>query len=91
LSRNPEVIAQRAENETILFCMSSGQYYSLNEVGTRIWEMFDGAHTATAIITQLEGEYDVAHTTISEDVLFLASELLGNGLLVDVGDRKSEG
>jgi hypothetical protein len=40
--RGEQVIAQKASNDLLLFNIDDGNYYSLNAIGSRIWELCDG-------------------------------------------------
>lgn len=75
------VIAQGAEGTLIVFHLESGEYYSLDEVGCRIWELCDGGHTVSQIIDALCGEYDAPRAELHADVLELVSALEKEGLI----------
>jgi hypothetical protein len=64
-----------------------GQFYSLNEVGGRVWEVLREGATFSAIVARLCGEYDAAPETIGGDVERLLEQFAGAGLLsIDGGD-----
>ena len=75
LKRKDQVIAQKAANEFLLFNMEDGSYYSLNEVGSRIWELCDGKLTVEQLIATLAAEYDALESMLETDVLELLEEL----------------
>ena len=65
----------------------SGQFYSLNEAGGRVWELLREGTTFGAIVEQLCGEYDATPETIGADVERLLAQFAGAGLmLIDGGD-----
>ena len=39
LHPNPEVIAKRLDQTTVLVDISTGRIFELNETGTRVWEL----------------------------------------------------
>ncbi len=82
--RHDGVLRQDVSGAVVLFHMENGRYYSLNEVGTRAWELCDGSRTVGEIVGVLAGEYDQAEATIEEDVATLFSELSDEQLLLDV-------
>ena len=81
--RHDGVLRQDVSGSVVLFHMENGRYYSLNEVGTRAWELCDGTRTLAEIVGVLAGEYDQAEATIEEDVATLFSELSDEQLLLD--------
>jgi hypothetical protein len=74
-------IAQSADKAWIVFHIESGEYYSLDEVGGRIWQLCDGAHTVSQIIDTLSGEYDATRTDLHADVMELVGALEKEGLI----------
>ena len=76
------VIAQPSGTDLVLFHMETGNYYSLNELGARIWELCDGERPLSAVVATLEAEYDAPREQIQDDCRALIAELLENSLLV---------
>jgi hypothetical protein len=84
--RDADVIAQPSGEWLVLFHMQSGNYFSLNESGSRIWELCDGTHTEDRIAQLLMEEYD-APPEVRDDVSALLMQLSGNGLLKTVSQE----
>jgi PqqD family protein of HPr-rel-A system len=84
--RDDDVIAQSGGDSLVLFHMQSGNYFSLNECGTRIWDACDGTRTEQDIAQLLAEEYD-APAAVQDDVSALLLQLRDRGLLklVDQG------
>lgn len=83
LQRGDFALSQRASDTPILLNIDSGQYYVLNDVGGRIWELCDGIRSVAEIITILCQEYEAPAETVTADVLELVTELVNENLLVD--------
>jgi hypothetical protein len=81
--RKEQVIAQKASNDFLLFNMHDGNYYSLNEVGSRIWELCDGDHSVAQVVEALTTEYDVPTESLAQDVLELLEDLQTGKLIVE--------
>ena len=67
-----------------------GQYYSLNELGSRIWQLCDGARSVAEIIQIIGDEYDVSPDRVQHDVLGLLQELASERL-VESNDQVAPG
>jgi hypothetical protein len=81
--RKEQVIAQKASSDFLLFDMNDGNYYALNEVGCRIWELCDGNHSIAQIIETLAAEYDASPESLAKDVLELIEKLQSGKLIVE--------
>jgi hypothetical protein len=79
--RTEQVIAQKASNELLLFNMDDGNYFSMNEIGSRIWELCDGTHSVSQLVATLATEYDAPAEVLEKDVVELL-EGLQNGKLI---------
>lgn len=80
--RGEQVIAQRASNDLLLLNMEDGNYYSLNEIGGRIWELCDGNRSVSQLIAALAAEYEVSHEVLEKDVSDLLENLQSGRLIV---------
>lgn len=76
-----DVIEQRSGEDLVLFHLESGHYYSLNELGARVWELCDSTRPLAEIVDLLETEYDVSREKLLNDVGMLVKGLLENNLL----------
>jgi coenzyme PQQ biosynthesis protein PqqD len=79
--RGNQVIAQKAAHEFLLLNMEDGNYYSLNEIGGRIWELCDGNRTVSQVVAALAAEYEAPYSTLENDVVELL-EGFRNGKLI---------
>lgn len=67
----------------VLLNLDDGQYYALDEVGSRVWELCDGGHSLGDIVTALCSEFDAPEAEIAADVQELIQELVDEKLLVE--------
>lgn len=72
--RCDQVIAQKAENDFLLLNMEDGNYYSLNEIGGRVWQLCDGTHTVSQVVSVLAAEYDAPYPVLEKDVVDLLED-----------------
>jgi hypothetical protein len=77
----PKVIAQKAKDLLVLLDLDTGEYYSLDEVGTRIWELCDGARTVSDIARCISEEFDASGESVEQDVLTFFQQLSQDDLV----------
>jgi hypothetical protein len=80
--RRERVLTQTAAGTLVLLDLDGGEYYSLDEVSARVWEMCDGEHGVGGIVETISAEYDAPAETIYEDVLAFLEEMLDEKLVV---------
>ena len=81
------IVKQEVSGALLLFNMDDGQYYTLNDVGRRVWELCDGTRSLSDIALDLANEYDSPAATIREDVVELVGDLRDADLLVPIVDE----
>jgi hypothetical protein len=73
--RREQVIAQKASNDFLLFNMDNGNYYSLNDIGGRIWELCDGNRSVSQLVAAIAAEYDAPTADLEKDIVELLEGL----------------
>jgi len=68
-------------DETLLLNLSTGRYYTLNRLGSVIWEHCTGRTTVKDIHAVLCDRFEVAPERALDDLLALISQLVQEGLL----------
>ena len=79
---SPDVLCQEVEGELVLLDAESDRYFSLDEVGGRIWALlgdYDG--DVERVVAAMLEEFDVDETTLRRDVDALLGQLRDAGLL----------
>ncbi len=87
LEISTEVIAQEVSGETVLLDLKSEQYFSLDLVGTRVWQLLVEGATTDKVIETLREEYDVSEAQLRADIESLIASLLDAGLVAAASDR----
>jgi hypothetical protein len=70
------VVGTRQGDTTALLDVNGGMYYTLNEVGGRIWELLGEGVAVPGIVERLQAEYDVAPETLAGDTAAMIDRLL---------------
>ena len=81
--RRDRVMVQQVEGSSVLLDIDSGEYFTLNEVGSRVWALCDGSRSVALIAEALSAEYEVDATTALRDADELLQSLAGAGLVVE--------
>jgi hypothetical protein len=84
--KDNQSVTRSIAGETIIVPVRSGvsdlnSIYSLNEVGTAIWQLIDGQRTAEQIIEAISDEYDVDAEQAAKDVFEYLGKLEAEGLV----------
>lgn len=79
--RVDDVVWRRGEEGVVVLNPNDGQYFSLDEVGGRIWDLCDGSRSVTEIAEVLSTEYEAPAAEIGTDALELLAELDREGLV----------
>jgi hypothetical protein len=79
--RHPEAVAQPVRGATALLNVRTEEYFSLNEVGARVWALIDGQRPLADIVATLQSEYDVDEAELRADVEELLADLAASGLI----------
>ena len=82
LRRRDRVLAQRAEDSLVLLDLDGGEYFALDEVSRRVWDLCDGTRDVAAVVAALSSEYEAPEETIREDVQELLKDMVDENLLV---------
>lgn len=81
LRPSPDVQGTTMEGETVLLDLSTGRYYTLNRLGSVIWEHCTGEKTMRDIHTVLCNRFEVTPERALDDLIVLADRLMQEGLL----------
>lgn len=83
LRHRDRVLTQRAAGTLVLLDLDGGQYYTLDEVSSRVWDLCDGEMGFEAIVAAIGEEFDAPLETIRGDVEEFLQEMVDENLLVE--------
>ena len=81
ITLSPDVISQEVSGETVLLDLESENYFGLDEVGTRIWQLIKETEDLQAIYNTLLEEYEVDGPRLQADLESLLAEISKLGLV----------
>lgn len=76
------MLAASIHEETVMLCVDRALYFSVDEIGARIWEILKEPHSLSEICDILNREYDVDHVTAMSAVGTFLKDLSANGLIL---------
>lgn len=88
-ARSNDVVSREIDGSLIIVPLTAGvgdmedDLFSMNETGTRIWNMLDGTKTIKEVMVTLAGEYEAGPDEIEQDVVGIVGELLKRRMLVE--------
>ena len=75
------VLFTTVEQEAVLLNTVTNKYYSLNEVGARVWNLLAAGKTLKEAHQALLEEFEVDSPQLEQDILELVQHLRENGLV----------
>lgn len=83
--RIPEsILIQSVANESVLLETDSGNYFTLDEVGSRMIELYRLNHSIEQTAVQMAKEFEVSEQTARNDLIQLLETMQQNGLVEHV-------
>ena len=77
----PDVLSQEVSGETVLLDLNNENYFGLNEVGTRIWQLLKEQNNLEKIFDTLLDEYEVDEKKLRKDFDEIINQLKETGLI----------
>ena len=78
---NPKVLFSKLGDEAVILHLDSEEYFNLDQVGVRMWEVICEKQEIEASIPVLLEEYDVDKDTLRRDLEAFVSKLVAENLL----------
>lgn len=79
--RSPDQVSGDLDGKVVLLSIENGEYYNMNEVGSRIWALLEKPMTASALIEALLAEFEVERATCEREALAFLAQLQKDKLL----------
>jgi len=77
------ILAQQSSDNLVLLNLDQGNYYSLNQVGSRAWELCDGTRSVGDMVEIICREYNAPSEVVAADLLELLGDLESENLLAE--------
>jgi hypothetical protein len=81
LRRSAGIFYAEVRDEGVMLNVDTGRYHSLNDVGSRIWELLEAPQTPAQLRDRLLEEFDVDAQECETAVLDFVGKLLDRGVI----------
>lgn len=79
--RSPDQVSGDLDGKVVLLSIQNGEYYNMNEVGSRIWALIEQPMTVAALCERLLAEFEVEPATCEREVRAFLDRLRERGLV----------
>ena len=69
INKNLEIDDTDLDGEKVMMNLDKGEYFMMNEVGSRIWEIINEPMNVKSIVDALRSEYEVDEETCKDTVI----------------------
>ena len=76
-----DVLFQDLNGELVLLSMESGEYFSLNEVGAKIWVLITSDWSIPDILKSFINQFDASEEQLTGDISMFLEHLLDHKLI----------
>ena len=90
VSKDKQTASRIIAGEAIVLTPMDSKIHSLNETGSRIWELLADEPTVGEIVAQIHSEFKVSEEQAQADVMAFIEELTAKGI-VTLGKSSKEG
>ncbi len=88
ITQTKEQVYSQIDGESVILNLKSGEYYGLNSVGARIWELIQEPKAVNEVQNLILAEYEVELEQCQNDLVALLQEL-AEAKLIDITDEKA--
>ena len=86
IKQNPELITSEVDGERVMMDMKTGEYFGLDSIGTRIWDLTESPTKIAEIVEILINEFDVSKEQCELDTIDFIRELVDKNLVFIVSE-----
>lgn len=80
-ARAPDCLHADLEGETVMMSIERGEYFGLNSVGSRVWELLEAPQSLDQLCVALTAEFAVDDAQCRQEVAAFLQEMLGLGIV----------
>jgi hypothetical protein len=75
LQRKPDLLFNQIDGEVVMLSIENSEYYGMDQVGSRIWELLAKPLHFKELVAKLMDEYEVSEEQCTKDTLAFINKL----------------
>lgn len=84
LQRRSDLLFSQIDDETVMFSIETSEYYGLNSIASRIWELLETPQSLSRLVEMLTEEFEIDTATCGREVAVFLEQLLKKKLIITV-------
>jgi hypothetical protein len=85
IQRKDNILSSEIDHEMVLMSIENSEYYGLDQIGTRIWQLIEKPQSPNELVNILVNEYDITREQCMEDTLSFIEILAEKNLILIKG------
>jgi hypothetical protein len=81
ITRSEGLVEAEIDGELVMMSIDKGDYYGLDSIACRVWQLLEQPQPVSKITSQLLGEYDVAAEQCEADIGAFIREMAEHGIV----------
>ena len=81
LHRKDDMLFNEIDGEVVMLSIENSEYYGMDKVGSRIWELLEQPHSFKNLVARLMDEYEISEQQCNEDTLAFVKKLTDKKLI----------
>ena len=81
LQRKGDLLFNEIDGEVVMLSIENSEYYGMDKVGSRIWELLENPMSFKEIVARLRDEYEVTEEQCVSDTLAFLNKLQDKKLI----------
>lgn len=82
--QNGDLVTSDIDGEVVMMSIENGEYYGMDLIGSRIWELLTEPCKVSLLVDNLLKEYQVNRKTCEQDVLAFLNRLAETRVIITV-------
>jgi hypothetical protein len=82
LQRKGDLLFNAIDGEVVMLSIENSEYYGMDKVGSRIWELLEQPVSFQELVAKLMEEYEVSEQQCTDDTLAFLKKLTDKNLVI---------
>ena len=82
LYRNPDLLMNTVNGETVMMSIERGNYYGMNATGNLIWSLLESEKTAGELADFLKNKFSLSDETVQKEVYPFLEQLVAEKIVI---------